>query len=271
MKILFIGDIYGRSGREALAAHLPSLREHLQPDVVIVNGENAAHGRGINETICKSFYELGVDCITTGNHIWDQREVIPYIQQSQRLIRPINFPDGTPGRGYTRLTLDDGRSLLVANAMGRIFMDAMDDPFKALLTLAAQERMGQSVHGIFVDFHTETTSEKMALGHYLDGKISAIIGTHTHVPTADAHILKGGTAYMSDAGMTGDYDSVIGADKQVPIQRFTSKMPSDKMRPSNGEGTICGAFVVTNDNTGLALSIEPVIKGPHLKNTIPSV
>lgn len=271
MRILFIGDIYGRSGREALAKYLPLAQEKLKPDVVIVNGENAAHGRGINEKICKGFYELGVDCITTGNHIWDQREVIPYIQNSKRLIRPINYPQGTPGKGITEVRIDDGRIIKIINVMGRIFMDPLDDPFKAVAEVVDKERFGQTTNAIFVDFHGETTSEKMAFGHHFDGRVSAVVGTHTHVPTADARILEGGTAFLTDAGMTGDYDSVIGADKHVPIQRFLTKMPSDAMRPAGGEGTMCGVFITTNDNNGKATSINPVRMGPHLQETLPDV
>lgn len=271
MRILFIGDIYGRSGREALAQHLPGLQDRLKPDVVIVNGENAAHGRGINEQICKGFYELGVDIVTTGNHIWDQREVIPYIQQSRRLIRPMNYPAGTPGKGVTEHRLDDGRVIKVMNVMGRVFMDTLDDPFQSMAQALANERLGQTAHAIFVDFHAETTSEKLALANYIDGKVSAVVGTHTHIPTADAHILKGGTGFQADAGMTGDYDSIIGADKQVPIQRFVTKMPVDKMRPSGGDGTLCGVMLVTNDNTGKATAIDRVCVGPILKNYIPDI
>ncbi|MAE50247.1 MAG: TIGR00282 family metallophosphoesterase [Micavibrio sp.] len=271
MRILFVGDIYGRSGREALAEHLPKLEHKLDPDVIIVNGENAAHGRGINEKICKSFYELGVDIITTGNHVWDQREVIPYIQQSQRLIRPINFPPGTPGSGAAEYQLDDGRTLKVINAMGRIFMDPIDDPFRSVSEALANERLGQTSQAIFVDFHGETTSEKLAFANYFDGKVSAVVGTHTHIPTADAHILKNGTGYQTDAGMTGDYDSIIGADKQVPIQRFVTKMPVDKMRPAGGTGTLCGVMIVTNDNTGRTTAIDRVCVGPILKEYIPEI
>ncbi|MFP4314335.1 MAG: TIGR00282 family metallophosphoesterase [Alphaproteobacteria bacterium] len=269
MRILFIGDIYGRSGREALAQYLPHLREKLNPDVVIVNGENAAHGRGINEKICKGFYDLGVDCITTGNHIWDQREIIPYIQQSKRLIRPLNYPAGTPGSGVCELRLDDGRIIKIINAMGRIFMDPLDDPFRAVSEIIDKERFGHTANAIFVDFHGETTSEKMAFAHHFDGKVTGVVGTHTHIPTADARILEKGTAYLTDAGMTGDYDSVIGADKHVPIQRFVTKMPSDSMRPANGAGTLCGVFIVSNDNTGKAKEIAPVRLGPHLKEEMP--
>lgn len=271
MRILFIGDIYGRSGREALAQHLPALREELTPDVVIVNGENAAHGRGINEKICKGFYDLGVDIVTTGNHIWDQREVIPYIQQSQRLIRPINFPPGTPGKGITEHRLNDGRIIKVINAMGRIFMDPIDDPFRCVAEILENERLGQTAHAIFVDFHGETTSEKLAFANYFDGKVSAVVGTHTHIPTADAHILKGGTGFQADAGMSGDYDSIIGAEKQVPIQRFVTKMPMDRLRPAGGEGTLCGVMVVTNDNTGKTTAIDRVSIGPVLKHYIPDI
>lgn len=271
MRILFIGDIYGRSGREALAKYLPVAQEKLKPDVVIVNGENAAHGRGINEKICKGFYELGVDCITTGNHIWDQREVIPYIQNSKRLIRPLNYPEGTPGSGVTEVRLDDGRRIKIINAMGRIFMDPLDDPFRKVAELVDKERFGQTTNAIFVDFHGETTSEKMAFAHHFDGRVSAVVGTHTHVPTADARILEKGTAFLTDAGMTGDYDSVIGADKHVPIQRFVTKMPSDVMRPASGEGTMCGVFIVTNDNTGKASNIAPLRMGPHLQEIMPEI
>lgn len=271
MRILFAGDIYGRSGREALAKYLPILQERLNPDVVIVNGENAAHGRGINEKICKEFYDFGVDCITTGNHIWSQRDVIPYAQTSKRLIRPINYPPGTPGRGLCELRLTDGRIIKVINAMGRVFMDPLDDPFRVMNDVMEREELGRTAHAIFVDFHAETTSEKMAFAYNFDGKVSAVIGTHTHIPTADARILTKGTAYLTDAGMTGDYDSIIGAEKTVPIQRFVTKMPSDRMRPAGGEGTFCGALVLTNDNTGLATQIEPVRMGPNLKEQIPDI
>ncbi len=271
MRILFIGDIYGRSGREALAEHLPKLDEQLKPDAIIVNGENAAHGRGINEKICREFYELGVDIVTTGNHIWAQREVIPYIQQSKRLIRPINYPPGTPGKGITEMRLDDGRVLKVINAMGRVFMDALDDPFRCVANILENERLGQTAQAIFIDFHAEVTSEKMAFGLHFDGKVSAIVGTHTHIPTADARILPNGTAYLTDAGMSGDYDSVIGADKHVPIERFVTQMPTDKMRPASGPGTVCGLMVVTNDNTGKAMAVAPVRIGPHLQNNIPEI
>lgn len=267
MKILFIGDIVGRSGREALQKHLPHLKAELSPDITIVNGENAANGAGITEKICKQFYEWGVDVITSGNHIWDQREILSYINRDTRLLRPLNLPEGTPGQGSVKLEVDGGHQILIVNPMGRLFMDSIDDPFTAMDRVLSAEHLGKRVQAIFVDFHAETTSEKMAFAHYLDGRVSAVIGTHTHVPTADAHILKGGTAYMTDAGMSGDYDSVIGVIKDIPIHRFVKKTPSERMRPAKGPGSLCGAFIETNDKTGLAKQIKPVRKGGVLSET----
>lgn len=271
MRILFIGDIYGRSGRDALEKHLPQLRGKLKPDVVIVNGENAAHGIGITEKMCKDFYDLKVDCITSGNHIWDQREIIPYIARDERLLRPINYPAGSPGNGFCKITLNNGDKILIINAMCRVFMDPIDDPFGAVQALVSQEKLGQSVQAIFVDFHGEASSEKMSLAHYLDGRISALVGTHTHIPTADAQILVGGTGYQTDAGMTGDFDSVIGVRKDIPVQKFVKKMPGEKMIPSSGEATLCGTFIITDERTGLCKAIEPVRVGPRLNNTIPEI
>lgn len=269
MKIVFIGDIVGRSGREALETHLPRLREALKPDTVIVNGENAANGAGITEKICKEFYGWGVDCITTGNHVWDQREIIPYIARDERLLRPLNFPPGTPGAGMVKYRTQGGQRVTVINAMGRLFMDPLDDPFHALKDLVEKERLGRDTDAIFVDFHAETTSEKMSIAHYLDGQISALIGTHTHIPTADAHILEHGTAYMTDAGMSGDYDSVIGVQKEIGTYRFVKKMPGERKKPASGPGTLCGALVVTDDSTGLARSITPIRLGGVLQESMP--
>ncbi|MCC6597479.1 MAG: TIGR00282 family metallophosphoesterase [Alphaproteobacteria bacterium] len=269
MRIVFIGDIMGRSGREALEKYLPEIRENLEPDVVIVNGENSSNGAGITEKICKQYYEWGVDCITTGNHVWDQREIIPYIGRDPRLLRPINFPPGTPGSGLYKHRIADGRTVSIVNAMGRLFMDSLDDPFRSLVEMLAQERLGETTGAIFVDFHAETTSEKMSLAHYLDGRVSAVVGTHTHIPTADAHVLSKGTAYLTDAGMTGDYDSVIGVEKEIAMHRFIKKMPGERMRPASGAGTLCGCLVVTNDKTGLAHSIEPIRLGGCLPRVMP--
>ena len=269
MRILFIGDVMGRSGRDALKKHLPDLRAKLNPDVVIVNGENAAHGIGITSDICKEFYGLGTDVITTGNHVWDQREIIPYIDRDPKLLRPINYPKGTPGKGFYVHTTVKGQKILVVNAMARLYMDAMDDPFAAINDLLSTYPLGGAVQAIFLDFHGEASSEKMAMAHYVDGRASVVVGTHTHTPTADVQILDGGTAYQTDAGMTGDYNSVIGMKKDVPIQRFTRKMSSERLSPAEGEGTVCGLFVETDNRTGKALKAGAVRVGPRLAPQVP--
>ncbi len=271
MRILFIGDVMGRSGRDAVTAHLPDLKARLKADIVVLNGENSASGIGITEKIVKQFYKDGVDVITTGNHVWDQREIIPYIARDPKLLRPINFPEGTPGNGSYIHALTDGRKILVANAMGRLFMDTLDDPFSTINELVEAHPLKLRVQAIFVDFHAEASSEKMSFAHFLDGRVSAVVGTHTHIPTADAQILPGGTALQSDAGMTGDYNSVIGVEKETPIQRFTRKMPTDRLSPADGEATLCGTFIETDDKTGLTTRIEPVRVGPRLHNHIPAV
>lgn len=270
MRILFIGDIMGRSGREALQERLPVLKEALQPDVIIVNGENAASGAGITRKICAEFYEWGVDVITTGNHVFDQREILGYINGDKNLLRPLNYPPGAPGRGVCEFTLFDGRKIIVMNAMARVFMQELDCPFQATEALLGGYRLGQNVQAIFMDLHGETTSEKMAFAHYFGGRISAVIGTHTHIPTADAHVMKSGTAFMADAGMTGDYDSVIGVEPGIPIHRFLKKTPTERFKPASGEATLCGALVVTDDATGLALDIQPIRQGGMLAQAMPS-
>lgn len=268
MKILFIGDIMGRSGREALEKHLPNLQKKHTPDITIVNGENAAQGKGITQKICTQFYEWGVDCITTGNHIWDQREIIPYIERDPKLLRPINFPDTVPGNGSYIAQTTNGAKIKIINAMARIFMDPLDDPFKTVEEEVSKHPIGQGVDAIFIDFHGEATSEKMALAHYLDGRITGLIGTHTHIPTADHHVMQNGTAYMSDAGMTGDFDSVIGVRKDIPLTRFVKKMPGERMIPANGEATLCGAIITVKQN-GLAQKIAPIRIGGILSQKEP--
>ena len=270
MRILFIGDVMGRTGRDGLAKHLPILKEKLSPDVIIVNGENAAHGLGITEQICKDFYALGVDVITTGNHVWDQREILAYIDRDPKLLRPLNYPANTPGNGFIIYQLQDGRKIMVINAMARLFMDAMEDPFRAVIELIKQNPLGRDCDAIFLDFHGEASSEKMAIAHYLDGKLSGVIGTHTHIPTADAQILAFGTAYQTDAGMSGDYDSVIGVRKEISIHRFTRKTPGERMVPADGDATVCGTLIETNDKTGLAKNVQPIRIGGRLHEEIPS-
>lgn len=256
MRILFIGDVFGRSGREAVHEYLPKIKKEVNADLAIVNGENAAHGRGITPKFADSFFADGADCITTGNHIWDQREIIPYINKNQALLRPANLPDGTPGKGVWEHSLPDGRKAVVINIMTRLFMELSDDPFRCMDDLLKMYKLGQNCHMIFVDCHGEATSEKIALAHYLDGRITALVGTHTHIPTSDHHILKGGTAYQTDAGMTGCYDSVIGIRKEAAIGRFLKKIPYESFNPADGEATICGTFIETADKTGLSSRIS---------------
>ena len=264
MRLIFLGDVVGRTGREAVSRELPRLRERYQPDLVVVNGENAAAGFGITAKICAELHEAGVDCITTGNHAWDQREIIPYIAQDKRLLRPINFPPGTPGWGGHLFQTPRGQKVVVINVMCRLFMDALDDPFRALDAELSKYALGGTANLILVDVHGEATSEKQSIGHYCDGRVSAVLGTHSHVPTADGWVLPGGTAYQTDVGMCGDYDSVIGMKKEVAMLRFIRKMPGERLSPAEGEGTLCAAVVETDDRTGLAKSIRPVRVGGRL-------
>lgn len=269
MRFLFCGDIVGRSGRTALVERLPELRRELKLDFVVANAENAAGGFGVTEKICGELFEAGVDVVTGGNHSWDQKEALSYIEREPRLLRPHNFPPGTPGRGAALFQTAQGRKVLVVNLMGRLFMDPLDDPFACVERELARHRLGATCDFVLVDIHAEATSEKMAMGHFLDGRVSLVVGTHTHVPTADAQVLPGGTAYQSDAGMCGDYDSVIGMDKVVPVQRFTRKLPTERMAAASGPGTLCGVFVETDTRSGLAKRIEPLRLGGRLQQQMP--
>jgi 2',3'-cyclic-nucleotide 2'-phosphodiesterase len=269
LNILLLGDVVGRSGRDAVKAHLPRLRQDLAIDLAIVNAENAAAGFGLTERLAGELYDSGADILSTGNHVWDQRELISYIARDPRLLRPANFPPGTPGAGWRLQPLGDGRSVLVVNLMARLFMEPLDDPFAGLETLLRQYVLGSGATAIVVDFHGEATSEKMALAHFADGRVSAVIGTHTHVPTADAQILPGGTAFISDAGMCGDYDSVIGMQKAPSVRRFVTKVPGEKAKPADGEATLCGVFVAIDEASGLARRIEPVRVGGRLAPHLP--
>ena len=270
MRILFLGDIVGRSGRDAIVARLAGLKRELRADLVVVNGENASHGFGLGPDMAEAFLKEGADVITLGNHAWDRKELIPYIAQQPRVVRPLNFPPGTPGAGSVVVSLADGRQALVLNAMGRLFMDPLDCPFRGTAELLSRYRLGASVAAIVADFHAEATSEKLAYAHSFDGTVSMIVGTHTHVPTADHQVLPGGTAYQSDAGMCGDYDSVIGMTKDGSAARFWRKMPGERMAPAEGAATLCGLFVVTDDATGLARSAEPVRVGGRLSGQLPA-
>lgn len=266
MKIIFIGDVIGRTGREAIIKNMPKLKERYAPDAVIVNGENAAHGFGINEKQCHEFFEAGVNVITLGNHAWDQREMLGAINKMPNVIRPLNYPEGTPGHGAYDIELNDGRKLLVINVMGQLFMPMLDSPFTITRKFLSKYKLGRN-RAIFIDFHGEATSEKMAFGHYFDGDVTAVVGSHTHIPTADAHIMVGGTAFQADAGMTGDYDSVIGMQKDLSIERFVKKLPTEKMKPAKNESTLCGIFIESDDKTGLATHIEPIRMGGILSQT----
>jgi metallophosphoesterase (TIGR00282 family) len=269
MNILFLGDIIGRPGRDVVHAELPRLRDRLKLDFVIANGENAAGGFGLTRAIAEEFFGIGIDSISTGNHWADQKEILTYIDGEDRVLRPTNYPPGTPGRG-ANLYQTPGGNILVINAMGRVFMDALDDPFAGVDRELNACPLREGADAIVVDFHAEATSEKMAMGHFCDGRASLVVGTHQHVPTADAQILPGGTAFQADAGACADYDSVIGMDKSEPLQRFTRKMSSQRFAPATGPATLCGVFVQTGPK-GLATRIEPVRVGGRLKQALPEI
>ena len=269
MHILFIGDVIGKPGRDAIAQELPALKAALSLDLVIANGENAAHGFGLTQAIAREFFALGIDVITTGNHWADQKEILSFIGDEDRILRPLNYPKGTPGRGANLYQTRGGARVLVVNAMGRVFMDALDDPFAAVEAELAACPLGEAADAIVIDMHAEASSEKMAMGHFCDGRVSLVVGSHSHVPTADAQIFPGGTAYQTDAGACADYDSVIGMEKFQPVQRFITKMSSGRFSPATGPGTMCAVFVETNAR-GLATRVEPVRLGGRLKQTMPA-
>ncbi len=270
MRLLFCGDVLGRSGREIVQQHIPELRRRLGLDLVVVNGENAAHGFGITAKLCEDLFAAGVDVITLGNHSWDQKEIIGYIDSEPRLLRPRNYPAGTPGRGAGVFSAASGKKVLVLQVLGRMFMDPLDDPFAAVDHELSKYRLGGGVQAVLLDVHAEATSEKMALAHHVDGRASLVVGSHTHIPTADAQILPKGTAYQTDAGMCGDYDSVIGMKKEPAILKFTRKMPGEKLSPADGPGTLCAVMVETDDVSGLARRIEPVRLGGRLQQICPN-
>jgi metallophosphoesterase (TIGR00282 family) len=273
MRFAFFGDVIGRSGRDGLAHHLPALRRRLGLEFVIVNAENAAAGFGITESTARELFEAGADCLTLGNHAWDQKEALTYIVRESRLIRPLNYPAlaDAPGRGAQLFETDAGRRILVVNLLGRVHMDSLDDPFAAVDREIEACPLGVVADAVVVDMHAEATSEKMAMGHFCDGRASLVVGTHTHVPTADSQILPGGTAYQTDAGGCCDYDSVIGNDKEEPLRRFTTRISSGRYKPASGPATVCGVFVETDPATGLARRIEPIRVGGRLSQTIPQV
>ena len=267
MRVLFLGDVVGRSGREKVFQSLPNLRRRLALDFVAVNIENAAGGFGVTESICTDMFDAGADVLTSGNHIWDKREIIAYIDNEPRLLRPLNYPAATPGRGASLFEIGDGRRVLVVNVMLRLFMDALDDPFAAVEREIADMPLGYGADFILVDMHGEASSEKMAMGHLLDGRVSLVVGTHTHVPTADHAVLAQGTGYQTDAGMCGDYNSVIGMEKEEPLKRFRTKLRGVRFAPAPGTPTLCGVVIETDDKTGLAVDIMPLRFGGRLSST----
>ena len=270
VRILFIGDVVGRSGRAIVTERLPRLVRDWKLDLVVINGENAAGGFGITEAIYQDLIDAGADAVTLGNHAWDQKEALVFIERAPRLIRPLNYPAGTPGRGAAMVKTKSGAEVLVVNAMGRVFMDALDDPFAAVDRELSACPLKRGADAIVIDMHAETTSEKQAMGHFFDGRASLVVGTHTHAPTADHRILPGGTAFMSDVGMTGDYDSVIGMNKDEPIGRFLRKIASAKFEAATGPATLCGLAVETDDATGLAKKVGPVRLGGVLEQARPT-
>jgi metallophosphoesterase (TIGR00282 family) len=264
VKLLFLGDVVGRSGRAIVGELLPGLIARHRFDFVVVNGENAAGGFGITEEIYQGLIDAGADCVTTGNHVWDQREALVFAERHDRFLRPVNYPPGTPGRGANVYTAKNGGRVLVVNVMGAIFMPPLDDPFAAVARELSACSIGNGCDAVIVDIHAEASSEKQTMGHFLDGRASLVIGTHTHVPTADWRILRGGTAFMTDVGMCGDYDSVIGMEKDEPLRRATTKIPSARFGPSLGPAALSGLAVETDDATGRAKRVAPVRMGPGL-------
>ncbi len=271
MRFAFFGDVVGKSGREALSGHLPSIRRALDLEFVIVNAENASAGFGVSENSARELFDAGADCLTLGNHSWDQKEALTYIVREPRLIRPLNYPPlaDAPGRGANLFETQSGKRILVMNALGLVHMASMDDPFAAVDKQLESCPLGLAADAIVVDMHCEATSEKMAMGHFCDGRATLVVGTHTHVPTADTQILPGGTAYQTDAGACADYDSVIGMDKEEPLRRFTTRISKERYRPASGPGTVCGVYVESDDRTGLATRIEPIRMGGRLSQTLP--
>jgi metallophosphoesterase (TIGR00282 family) len=270
MRILFVGDVVGRSGRTIVTERLPGLVRDWKLDCVIVNGENAAGGFGITEPIYQELIDAGADAITGGNHSWDQREALVFIERAPRLLRPINYPPGTHGRGIAILDTRGGARVLIVNVMGRVFMEPLDDPFAAIERELAACALKRTADAIIIDMHCEATSEKQAMGHFCDGRASLVVGTHTHCPTSDLRVLSGGTAFMSDVGMTGDYDSVIGMAKDEPLTRFLRRISSGRFEAASGPATLCAIALETDSATGLAARVAAVRLGGCLEQAVPA-
>jgi len=270
MKMLFLGDVMGRAGRTAITEMLPNLRVQWGLDFVVVNGENASQGAGLSGEHAKAIFAAGADCVTLGDHAFDQKDMLQAIEADPRILRPINFSKVAPGRGVNIFDATQGRRVLVAQILGQVFMKRpFDDPFSAIEQVLKTHRLGASVQAAIIDIHAEATSEKMAMGHWCDGQASLVVGTHTHVPTGDAMILPKGTAYLTDAGMCGDYDSVIGMEKLEPLRRFITGMSASRFEPANGPATLSGVYVETDDKTGLAQKVRMIRHGGRLQQAAP--
>lgn len=270
MHVLFLGDVVGRAGRRVILDSLPKLIEEQKIDFVVVNVENSAGGFGVTEKICRKILDAGADVLTSGNHIWDQPEALVFIERQSALLRPLNYPKGTPGRGVHLYRTRAGAHVLVINAMGRVFMETLDDPFAAIQNALADCPLGQNADAVIIDLHAEATSEKQAFAQMFDGMVSLVVGTHTHVPTADYQILDKGTGYISDVGMCGDYNSVLGMDKEEAISRFVTKIRRRPFQAREGPATLCGIAALLDPATGLTQKIEPVRLGGRLASYIPS-
>ena len=269
MRLAFFGDVVGRAGRQAVVRHMPRVRRDLALDAVVINAENSAGGFGITRATAQELYDAGADVLTLGNHSFDNPQGISVIENEQRLLRPCNYPPNTvTGRGAGLFDIG-GYRLLVINVLGRVFMDALDDPFQAVERELSAAPLGDVADAVIVDIHAEATSEKQAMGVFCDGRASLVVGTHQHVPTADTRILTHGTAYQTDAGMCADYNSIIGMEKEEPLNRFTTRMRGGRFTPAAGEGSICGVFVQTDNKTGRAVRAEPIRLGGSIGQTLP--
>jgi metallophosphoesterase (TIGR00282 family) len=270
MRLLFLGDVMGRAGRSAVAERLPALRAEWRLDFVVVNGENASGGMGLTPEHARALLAAGADVLTLGDHAFDQKDMLQFIEAEPRVIRPLNYAKGAPGRGHRVYDAPGGRKVLVAQVLGQVFMKRpFDDPFSAVDAVLRAHPRGGLVQASLLDMHAEATSEKMAMGHFCDGRASVVVGTHTHVPTADVVVHAGGTAYQSDAGMCGDYDSIIGMQKEEPMRRFITGMGRDRFTPALGEATLSGLYVETEDRTGRATRAVPVRLGGRLPEARP--
>lgn len=258
VKIVYLGDIVARPGREAVIDAVRDLKERFHYDVLIANADNAAHGFGCTPKICHQLFDAGITAIVTGDHVWNQKEILPFLDENKRIVRPLNYSANLAGVGAREIPLDTGKKILVVEVVGRVFMEAVDCPLQAVDNLLKKYSLSKNIDAIFIDIHAEATAEKQAFARYFDGRVSAIIGSHTHVPTADAVILPQGTAYQTDAGMCGDYNSVIGFDPQAPIDRLKDKFSPRRLEPVTGRGTVCGTYIETDDKTGLAIKIETI-------------